>query len=176
MFDKKIDIDKLKEAVAALDPANDDHWNKKGKPDMNHLKEVMDVNVTKKHLAEAGFGDLTRGLASLAAAEGKGVIDALEGKVPGIEDDKANGAVDPETGEPKDDPKMFARVMKNPSDATPEDVGATIIKGLDQLALCMTAEVRTRQPELFQVFQSFAAERPSILERQKRLQLRQNQS
>lgn len=94
---------------------------------------------------------------------------------PTLADDKRAGAVDPDTGEPKDNPVMFFAVLKNPGAFSPEDVGATIIKGLDQLALCMTAEVRTRQPELFQVFQLFTAERPSILERQKRLQLRQNQ-
>ncbi len=93
---------------------------------------------------------------------------------PTLEDDKTNGPVDPFTGEPKDNPGLFAAVLQTPGDFPPEEVGAMIIKGLDKLALCMTSEVRTRQGELFQVFQLYAAERPSILERQKRLLLRRN--
>lgn len=118
--------------------------------------------------------------------EGGGEADGLDpndpppaeevpAKEPTLADDKRVGAVDPETGEPKDDQEWHAAALKFPGAFSPEDVAAMIIKGLDRLALCMTPEVRTRQSELFQVFQLYAAERPSIIERQKRLQLRRNQ-
>ncbi len=101
--------------------------------------------------------------------------EEIAAEEPTLADDKRAGAVDPETGEPKDIPDIFAAALRTPNSFPPEYVAAAIIRGLDQLALCMTPEVRTRQSELFQVFQLFAAERPSIIERQKRLQLRQNQ-
>ncbi len=96
-------------------------------------------------------------------------------KEPTLADDKENVAVNPETGEPRLLNGLVTLVLSTPEKFGPIVVGAAIIKSLDQLALSMTVEVRRRQPELQQVFQLYAAERPSILERQKRLLLRRNQ-
>jgi hypothetical protein len=212
MPDRKIDIDKLKQALNVLDHDNDDHWNKEGKPDLNHLKEAgfgdlersepdpsdpeppadeapADDGVPDESPPDYGDGEpdergpddpnaVEKQSPEVAAAEVAGEPDPAEEGLPeepGIEDDKRAGAVDPETGEPRLTPEQFGAILQKPYAYSTGDVGAAIIKGLDHLALAMTAEVRTRQQELFQVFQLYAAERPSILERQKRLQLRQNQ-
>lgn len=141
----------LDEAVAALEPENDDHWNLAGKPDLNHLSEATGTRITRAIMEAAGHDLLTRASVPDPAAP------ADEG-LP-----EADAAVDAAIAEPL------------PKDH-PISVGRRVIKTLDELAVMMSPEVARRQPELYQVLQGFTAERPSIIERQKRLEVRQNQS
>lgn len=55
-----------------------------------------------------------------------------------------------------------------------DEVGGEIIQHLEDALLLMSPEVRRRQPELGHVFQLYQSEKPSIVERQKRLIDRRN--
>lgn len=147
-------------AVAALEPENDRHWNLAGKPDMNHLKETTGTNVTRADMEAAGHGKLTRAKARKAAKEAAAMYD-------GEDDGK---------GLPKADAAVDAAQAAPLPDNHPISVGARIIASLDRLAVAMSPEVARYQPELQQVLQGFTAERPSIIERQKRLEARENRS
>lgn len=144
----------LKEALENLSHLDDNHFTKGGLPDLNHLKEATGGNVTRGDV-EALIGKKTR-----TDYEGEALVD----KPP----------VDPETGEPDVDAEEGKAAIAEPHKASPAVVAATMIEILDQLALMLTAEVRQKQPEIAQVLQLYQAERPSIVERQKRLAVRAN--
>lgn len=130
----------LEEAVAGLDPENDDHWNKAGSPDLNHLKEALGRKVSKKDLNGLDQGSLDR--------------DQVRANRQ-AEEDAANA-------EPAVDPNH------------PVAIGRRTIDALDELSAKFTGDARRLHGELGQVFQGYQAERPSIIERQKRLEDRYN--
>lgn len=43
----------LKEALAGLEQDNPDHWTESGKPDLNHLIDVLNRRVTRKEVDQA---------------------------------------------------------------------------------------------------------------------------
>lgn len=51
--------------IATLDPNNDAHWTKAGKPDMGHICAVTNADVTRKDLDTLGFGEIDRDNAPL---------------------------------------------------------------------------------------------------------------
>lgn len=197
---KTIDANKLKEVVNNLDPANDYHWNMTGGPDMNHIKEAAGTAVSRKLLGEHGFGDLTRDNVSLyqdamndvhlTDAEAPAVPEVVGDPDPDVPDEaepEAEPEVAPaepeaedvqlsaslETGEPTLSDLDVGAIIGNPEASSPEDAGAAIIKVMDRLGVMMSPEVRRRQGELGDVFQLYQANRPTIIERQKRLAQRQ---
>lgn len=50
----------LTQVVSNLDIENDDHWTKKGEPDLNHIKEAMGIAVTRDQMKLADLGDVSR--------------------------------------------------------------------------------------------------------------------
>lgn len=81
-----------------------------------------------------------------------------------------------DTGEPTISAYTSLAVMLSPHEFSPAAVGSTVIMLMDQIALMMTVDVTRRQPELYGVMQLYAAERPSILEGQKPLAVREGQA
>lgn len=93
------------------------------------------------------------------------VADVLDDKPPA-------SVVNMENGEPTISHEQASMIFANPGKFQPDEIGAAVIKALDFIVLGMTVEAKRRQPELAEVFQLYAAERPTILERQKRLAIR----
>lgn len=176
---KKIDQDKLKTVLNALDPTNDDHWNQAGGPDMNHVKEAMGRVINRKHITEAGYGEMTRdNCADFQAADEVAGNEPDEHGPEAPTEEKVElppaPVSDRETGEPMISNERAFQIMQNPGSASAAEAGAVLIKGLDMLAGVLTGEVRRHQSELGAVFQLYQADRPSILGRQKRLAIREN--
>ena len=138
----------LREALEKLSHLDDSHFTKGGLPDLNHLKEATGGKVTREDV-EALVGKKTR-----TDYEGEALV--------GNNSDPA-GRVEPEGEGPTSSGPL-----------TPEEIGAKMIDSLDAMLGAMSPEVRQKQPEIFQVLQLFQAERPSIVERQKRLEARAN--
>ena len=73
------DYDKLREAIVALDPADDSRWNQAGGPNMNYLKEFMGRVVTADHIKQCGAGKWTREVAfEMADKKAAEASDAAE--------------------------------------------------------------------------------------------------
>jgi hypothetical protein len=196
---KTIDKAKLQGVVNKLDPANDDHWNQAGGPDMNHIKEAAGTAISRKLMAEHGFADLNRenvhlfyGAHPPAEPEaGPGnerdergpdePFNIHDGEDPEPEEEASpepeplNLFVSLDTGEPTISNEELLELLKNPGTLTAEQGGAVIIKTLDVCGLVLTQDVRRRQSELGEVIQLYQANRPSIIGRQKRLAQRQSQ-
>lgn len=125
----------LNEALAALNPSNDDHWTKGGEPDLRHLTEAVGSKITRAMVKEAA-PDLNR-----------------ESQNPNVE-------------------TPLAEVSAEPHENDPMTNGQEIIRRLEEVDSLMTAETRTMQPELMEVVRAWRANKPSIMERQKRLAIR----
>lgn len=82
----------LAEAIAALDPANDDHWTADGLPRMDAIMELTgDPSITRKHVTDAA-PQLTRSNAAAAVpAEGEGA--------PTGEGDQSEAATEDDAGD-----------------------------------------------------------------------------
>lgn len=85
----------LAEALASLDPANDDHWTADGKPRMEVLEDLTGGNLTRADVD--GASELTRETAREKQAVGEGDVGEL-GDVLGNNDQvEAAEGLSPET-------------------------------------------------------------------------------
>lgn len=167
---QKFDPAKLTEVVNALNHEEAGHWTKDGLIDLNHVKEAMGCAVSRKDMEAAGFSIVTRESTKAGKETPAPEGEAAEMVKGGVPTDPAAVAVARPVeqnnvfGTDEDFSKMLS---EHPPSAL--QAGDFIMKTLDRLCLMMTPEVRTRQGELSEVLQLYQAERPTIMEKQKRL-------
>jgi hypothetical protein len=144
--------DELIVAIGNLNHDDDAHWTVAGLPNLNVIREAIGHPVSRKEVEAAGLGDVRRI----------------------TEDERAGVAVTSGDANDVPDPKAVSEPQKAPEVSAVEAVTAKIIAGLDELDRTMTPEAVRYQPELYDVFRLYQANKPSILERQRRLATRRS--
>ena len=156
-----------------LDPVDDAHWTKAGLPDLNVLKEYMEVKVNRKDVRKVrpGFDRETAG--EIANLDRKGAGKAL-GAVPWVgvspvtvaqaqpelmPDDTGAGMM-PETKEPVETEQEWHDRM--------EGVGRDPIDMFEEMLKNTPTQYRRFNPMFAQALQSYESNRPGILEQRER--------